>query len=421
MSSSTPALDGPLPAFRFRDFRLFQLGKLLSTLAMQMQGVAVGWQVYALTGSALDLGYVGLAQFLPAVAMSLVTGHVADRFDRKYVLAVCHAVLLGGTLLLYASARSAQPSVASIYVVLSLIGAARAFQGPASSALMPNLVPVESFPNAVAWSSSTWQAAVIAGPALGGVLYAQRAASGVYGTAIALEVVTLVVTCLLRPRAAARDKRGGATVRELLAGLRFIWEKPIILGAISLDLFAVLFGGAVALLPIFARDILHTGPTGLGLLRSAPAIGALVVGVYLAYRPIRKHAGRAMFVCVAVFGLATIAFGLSRSFTLSLLALVVSGAADMVSVFVRQNLVQLRTPDAMRGRVAAVNLVFVGASNEFGEFESGLTASWLGAVPAVVLGGLGSCLVVALWVFLFPALRQVDALDAVEHPDAKVS
>jgi MFS family permease len=407
-----PAAE-PASAFRFRDFRLFQLGKLLSTLALQMQGVAVGWQVYALTGDALQLGYVGLVQFLPAVLMSLLTGHVADRFDRRHVLVLCHTVLFGSTLLLLLSARSAQPSLATIYTVLALIGAARAFQGPASSALLPNLVPAASFPNAVAWSSSTWQVAVIAGPALGGFLYAVGSATQVYACAIVLELVTILVFVALRARSEKRIHKG-ASPGQLLAGLRYVWEKPIILGAISLDLFAVLFGGAVALLPIFARDLLRIGPQGLGILRSAPAIGALAVGVVLAYRPIRKRAGRAMFASVALFGVATIVFGLSRDFTLSLLALMVTGAADMVSVFVRQSLVQLRTPDEMRGRVAAVNLVFVGASNEFGEFESGVTAAWLGAVPAVVAGGIGTCVVVALWALLFPALRDVDRVDVVE-------
>jgi len=413
MSSPTSALASPLSAFQFRDFRLFQLGKLLSTLAFQMQGVAVGWQVYALTGSALDLGYVGLAQFLPAVLMSLLTGHVADRFDRRHVLVICQTVLLGCTLLLFAGAQAAEPSVAAIYVVLTLIGAARAFLGPASSALLPNLVPVEHFPNAVAWSSSTWQVAVMAGPALGGLAYSLGSAARVYAIALALEVITLLVFVLIRARGAAQEPRArGAS--ELLAGLRYVWRNPVVLGAISLDLFAVLFGGAVALLPIYARDILHIGPSGMGVLRSAPALGALAVGVVLAYRPLRRHAGRAMFVSVALFGVATIVFGISSHFGVSLVALVVSGAADMVSVFVRQTLVQLRTPDAMRGRVSAVNLVFVGASNEFGEFESGVTAAWLGVVPAVVAGGVGTCLVVLVWAILFPALRNIDRLDRVE-------
>jgi len=410
LSSSQPALVAPVSALQFRDFRLFQLGKLLATLAMQMQGVAVGWQVYAITGSALDLGYVGLVQFLPALLMSPLTGHVADRFDRRQVLIVCYSVLLVCTTLLFVSSRSAHPSVLGIYAVLALVGTARAFLGPAASALMPNLIPLENFPSAVAWSSSIFQVAVIGGPALGGLLYSVGNASQVYGISIALELITVLVMALVRVRSTQTSSKG-RSFGDLIAGLRFVWEKPVILGAISLDLFAVLFGGAVALLPIYARDILHIGPQGMGVLRSAPAVGALAVGVLLANRPLRRRAGHAMYACVALFGVATIAFGLSRSFVVSLVALVVSGAADMVSVFVRQSLVQLRTPDEMRGRVAAVNLVFVGASNEFGEFESGLTAAWLGVVPAVVAGGVGTLLIVGLWLFLFPALRDIDRLD----------
>jgi MFS family permease len=411
LSDSRPVFRGPMAAFQFRDFRLFVAARLLAMLGMQMQSVAVGWQVYAITGSALDLGYVGLAQFLPALLMSAFTGHVADKFDRRKVLLACHSVLLVSASLLFLSARSAQPSVGSIYALLTVIGAARAFQGPASSALLPNLVARENFANAVAWGSSSFQIAVIGGPALGGFLYALGGASQVYTATIAVDAAALLMFLLIRTQVAPR--KSSAPMRsELAAGLRFIWQKPVILGAISLDLFAVMFGGAVALLPIYARDILHIGPQGMGLLRSAPAVGALVVGVSLAYRPIRHRAGHAMFACVALFGLATIVFGASRSFVVSLLALVVTGAADMVSVFVRQNLVQLRTPDAMRGRVAAVNLVFVGASNEFGEFESGVAAAALGVVPAVVLGGVATCLVVLVWAWLFPALRKVDRLDA---------
>jgi predicted MFS family arabinose efflux permease len=405
----------PVSAFQFRDFRLFQAGRLAATLGLQMQGVAVGWQVYAITGSALDLGYVGLVQFMPALLMSLLTGHVADRFNRRHVLLVCYTLMLLCTTALFVSSRSAHPSVHGIYAVLFVIGTARAFLGPASSALLPNLVPRANFPSAVAWSSSTFQVAVIAGPALGGLLYSVGNATQVYGLAIGLQLLTVLVMSLLRVRE-TQSTALGRRFSDLVAGLRYVWEKPVILGAISLDLFAVLFGGAVALLPIYARDILHIGPQGMGLLRSAPAIGALVVGVLLAQRPLRRHAGRAMFACVGLFGLATVVFGLSHSFVVSLLALVVSGAADMVSVFVRQSLVQLRTPDEMRGRVAAVNLVFVGASNELGEFESGLTAAWLGVVPAVVAGGIGTLLIVALWLFLFPALRDIDRLDQAEAP-----
>jgi MFS family permease len=409
-SMLSPAALTRTSAFQYRDFRLFTLGKLLTTLGLQMQGVAVGWQVYALTGSALHLGYVGLVQFLPALLLAPVTGHIADRFDRKRTLLFSYAILALASALLLVLTRD-QPKtlgVHGIYAVLALVGIARAFLQPANSALMPNLVPAEQLPSAIAWSSSTFQLAVIAGPALGGLLYSLGDATRVYGIALALELITLGSLARVRPRTRERSARQPG---DLVAGLRFVFAKPVILGAISLDLFAVLFGGAVALLPAYAQDVLHTGPQGMGLLRSAPAVGALTVGLVLANRPLRRHAGRTMYACVAVFGLATIAFGLSRSFVLSLCALAITGAADMVSVFVRQSLVQLRTPDAMRGRVSAVNSVFVGASNELGEFESGLTAAWLGLTPAVVVGGLGTIAIVALWSLLFPALRDVDRLD----------
>jgi MFS family permease len=413
-SSTPPATSvssSPFAAFQSRDFRLFQLSTLLSTIGMQMQGVAVGWQVYAITGKALDLGYVGLALFLPAILLSFVTGQAADRFDRRKLLVVCHSLLCGASLLLFALAQLPRPSLAPIYAILVLVGTARAFGGPTAQALMPNLVPVHVFPNAVAWGSTTWQISVVAGPALGGALYAASGASGVYACAALVELTTVLVLIAIRARA-ERVVHARSSLHELSAGLRFVWQKPVILGAISLDLFAVLFGGAVALLPIFAHDILHTGPRGLGLLRSAPAVGALVVAVWLAYRPVLRRAGVTMFVCVAVFGVATIAFGLSRHFLFSLAALALSGAADMVSVFIRHSLVQLRTPDAMRGRVAAVNMIFIGASNELGEFESGALAQWVGSVPAVVLGGIGTCLVVVLWALFFPALRRIDRVDS---------
>jgi MFS family permease len=382
---------------------------LLSTLSMQMASVAIGWQVYALTGSALSLGYVGLAQFLPAILLSIVTGHVADRFDRRLVLVVCHALLVLGMLGMFWLGRGARAEqVGTIYALLVLVGIARAFQAPASQALTPNLVPLSHFPSAVAWTSSIWQVAVVGGPALGGTLYAAGGGALVYGSAVALEIAAVLVLLCLRVQ--TTRKRASSSLREIVAGFGFVRQKPVILGALSLDLFAVLLGGAVALLPIYARDILHVGPRGLGLLRGAPAAGALLVAVLLAYRPLQRRAGATMFVCVAIFGFSTVLFGLSRDFGLSLFALALGGGADMVSVYVRHALVQLNTPDAMRGRVAGINMMFIGASNELGEFESGLAAAWLGVVPAVVLGGIGSCLVVALWAFLFPQLRRVDRL-----------
>jgi MFS family permease len=303
------------------------------------------------------------------------------------------------------------PSVWTIYALLAAVGRPRAISGPAGQALLPNLVRAEHFPNAVAWSSTIWHVATVAGPALGGLVYAAAGrATEVYVSAAALELGALLSLGLMRlkstPRAASP-----ASWHELLAGLRYVRRNPLILGSISLDMFAVLLGGAVALLPIYARDILHVGPTGLGMLRSAPALGATLTAIVLAYRPLHRRAGAWLFACVGIFGVATLVFGASTSFVLSLGALVVTGASDMVSIFVRHTVVQLTTPDAMRGRVSAVNLVFIGASNELGEFRSGLTAAWFGTVPAVLLGGLGTCAVVALWAVIFPTLRRVDRLD----------
>jgi len=392
-------------AFGYRDFRLFQAGRLFAVIGTQMQSVAIGWQVYETTRRPLDLGYVGLAQFLPGIGLSLVTGHVADRFDRRKILLLYQAVMAACSIaLLTLSIRHAP--IASIYAVLFVIGTARAFAGPASQALMPSIVPPEDFPNAVAWTSSTWQLATIVGPALGGFLFA-GGPRVVYGTCAACFLLALALQSRMQVRT-GRMEHAETSWRTLLAGVKYVWEKKVVLGAISLDLFAVLLGGAVALLPAFARDILHTGPWGLGLLRSAPALGAGVTALAIAYRPIERRAGMWMFLCVGIFGLATVGFGLSRNFALSLLCLVIVGASDMVSVVIRQVLVQLQTPASMRGRVSAVNLVFIGASNELGEFESGLTASLLGLIPAVVVGGIGTIVVVLVSALLFPELRKID-------------
>lgn len=382
-------------------------------IGFQMQGVAVGWQVYEITRRPLDLGYVGLAQFVPSILLSLVAGEVADRVERRRLLMVCYGMLAACTLALAGLAVAGTSSVAWIYAILVGLGVGRAFAGPAAQALVPNLVPTEHFPNAVAWSSSVWHVAVVAGPAVGGAVYALTGSAAVYGIAAVLQLVALVsigalpVGRITAPRGADDD-----AWRRLVAGLEFVWRKKVILGAISLDMVAVLLGGAVALLPVYAKDILHTGPTGLGFLRSAPALGAVAMSLGLAYRPIERRTGYVMFAGVFVFGLATIAFGLAEQFSVALAALVLLGAADMLSVYVRSNLVQLATPDGMRGRVSAVNLAFIGVSNELGEFESGVTAAWLGTVPSVVLGGVGSCVVVVLWMLLFPALRRVDRLAA---------
>ena len=400
----------PHAAFEHRDFRLFQSARFLSVIGTQMQSVAVGWQVYEVSGRALDLGYVGLAQFFPAVGLSLVTGHVADRFDRRKILLVYYVCMALSSLALFWLAARGERRLLPILGVLCFIGTARAFAGPASQALLPEIVPPQDFGNAVAWNSSTWQLATIIGPAVGGGVFAAlHGAAPVYLVSSSLCLLGLVLCSTMRVRTGRKELRD-VSLETLFAGLRYVWERKLILGSISLDLFAVLLGGAVALLPVFARDVLHVGPWGFGLLRSAPAIGATVMAIFLAWRPIKSRAGAKMFLSVLIFGLATIGFGLSTSFWLSLCCLIVIGASDMVSVVVRQTLVQLTTPSAMRGRVSAVNLVFIGASNELGEFESGITAAWWGAVPAVVIGGVGTCLVVALWSAWFPALRKVDQL-----------
>lgn len=399
-------------AFDHRDFRVLMGARFLTMIAAQMQGTAVAWQVYAQTHRPLDLGYVGLAQFVPAAGLSLVTGHVADRFDRRRVLLVTNVVMLACSVALFALARSSLSVVWPIYAVLLIIGSARAFAAPAQQALLPHVVPPELFGNAVAWGSSIWSVGMVVGPAVGGVFYgAVDSASPVYATCAATYGAAFALLASMRVRTGRMEKKA-TSWSTVLAGVRYVWANPIVLGAISLDLFAVLLGGAVALLPAFARDVLDVGPWGMGILRSAPAVGAAATAVLLAYRPLARRAGPVMFACVGVFGVATIVFGLSRSFALSLAALVVVGASDMVSVFVRSQLVLLATPEEMRGRVTAVNMVFIGASNELGELESGVTAQWLGAVPAVVAGGVGTIVVVAIWCLLFPALRKVDRLSS---------
>lgn len=392
---------------RHRDLALFLGGRFISAMAVQMQNVAVGWLVYDLTRDPLALGLVGLASFLPAIALALVTGHVADRADRRSIIVACYVLTTLTALGLLACAWMRAP-VWVIYLLVLVFGLGRAFANPASQALLPGLVPPGELGGAIAWGSSVWQTATIIGPAVGGVLYV-LGETAVFAAAAACFALTTLLFARIRHRSgsAASGKTDWAT---LLAGIRFIRSRPAIFGAISLDLFAVLLGGATALLPIYARDILQVGPSGLGLLRSAPAAGALGMALYLVWRPIRQRAGARMFQAVALFGLATIAFGLSRDFLLSLACLVVLGAADMVSVVIRQTLVQGETPDGMRGRVSAVNAVFIGASNELGEFESGTVAALIGTVPAVVVGGAGTLLVAALWAHWFPDLRRRDRL-----------
>ncbi|MGH9519710.1 MAG: MFS transporter [Terriglobales bacterium] len=410
--SSTPAArtDSPHIALKYRDFRLFQSARLTSVLSSEMVAVAVAWQVYEITHSALSLGYVGLAQFLPSFLLFLLAGHVVDRFDRRRVLQCVqfsYAVIVG-LLLLYT--LSGATGTAPIYVILVLQGTVRAFGGPAGQALMPQLVPEEHFANAVTWGSSTFMTATIVGPGLGGVVYGWLGgAAAVYGLATVTYLISFFFTSAIRTRTGRMEPRA-ASLDTLLAGFRYVWSNQIILGSISLDLFAVLLGGAVALLPIFASNVLHVGVRGLGLLRAAPSLGAMVMAVLLAFHPLEKRAGRLMYLGVLIFGAATVGFGLSRSLLLSLLLLVLIGASDMVSVVVRQTLVQVQTPSRVRGRVSAVNMLFIGTSNQFGEFESGITAQWWGAVPATVVGGLGTLAVVSLWWRFFHALRRVDNL-----------
>ena len=399
-----------LRAFRSLDYRRFLGSRLLSILGLEMVNVAVGWQVYALTKRPLDLGYVGLAQFLPVVLLTLPAGHAADRFDRRRVILVCHLAFgVCSGILAWLALGDVQTPV-PIFGVLVLLGCARAFNAPAAQALMPSLLPEADFPNAVAWNSSTFQVANVVGPALGGVLYAAFGnPEAVYLLAAGLATIDVLVLIGVKTRTGRMEKKA-ASWATVLAGVRYVWENKIVLGAVSLDLFAVLLGGAIALMPVFAQDVLHTGAWGLGILRSGPAIGAGLVGLYLAAHPLKRRVGRTMFTGVAIFGAAIIAFGLSRSLWLSLAILIAMGGADMLSVFVRLTVVQISPPPEMRGRVNAVNMLFIGASNELGEFESGLTAQWLGPIRAVIAGGVGTLLVVLAWTRLFPELRGLDRM-----------
>jgi len=393
-------------------FVRYQLIRFVSVIAMQMLSVATAWEIYSRAGTAESLGYVGLATFAPQILFLPFTGVAADRYDRRVVLGFSHFVIGLSALGFAYLAAHPELGTAPFYGVLFVFGSARAFAGPASQAITPSLLPSELFARAIAISSTTFQVAVVLGPALGGALVAPIQTSGVYFVSAALELSVIAILPFIALRAHVRARRDESRWTQLLSGIRFVKDRPALLGAITLDLFAVILGGATALMPIFARDILHVGEWGLGVLRAAPALGALLVALYLGVRPLAGRAGVIMLACVAIFGVCTIAFGLSESFPLSIAALVVMGGADMVSVVVRHVIVQGQTPDDMRGRVAAVNMVFIGASNELGELESGMTAAWLGTVPAVVAGGIGTILVTAFCAFAFPDLRRVDKLDA---------
>jgi MFS family permease len=401
-------------AFQYPNFRYFMTARFLATLSSEMQAIAVGWQVYAMTHRPLDLGLVGLAQFLPGMLLFLVSGQAADRFPRRRIVMFCYAGFAACSIALLALTLLHNRRIWLIYAVLLGNGIVRSFNGAAGQSFLPSLVPAEHFPNAVAWSSSVFTSATILGPAMGGLLYGSTPAP-VYACAAAGCMCSLLLAAAIQVAAPARK---AATMRMVFEGLRFIRNKQLLLGAISLDLFAVLLGGATALLPAYADVILKIGPSGLGMLRSGPSIGALLMATLNAYRPLRRRAGAAMLWCVAGFGVFTVVFGLSRSIPISMASLILLGACDMVSVIVRHTMVQLSTPDEMRGRVSAVNMVFIGASNELGQFESGVTAQWLGIVPAVVIGGIGTMVVVAAWAWLFPDLRKVDELIGVKTKEA---
>jgi MFS family permease len=417
-SLKDPRLAGRV-AFTYPNFTSYTLARFFVVLSLEMQSVAVGWQVYEVTQRPIDLGYVGLAQFAPGFALFLFAGHAADLFDRRKLLMGCYAGFALCSALLLGISQFAPHSVHTIYAVLVLLGIFRSFSFPVSRAILPQLVPEEHFSNAVAWNASTFQIATIAGPAIGGVAYALfRGPEAVYAMAVAVSISSVMLTLRIHPLAASSQqqvaKREPISARTVLAGFRFIWMQKLILGSITLDMFAVLLGGAVALLPVYARTILHTGPWGLGLLRSAPGVGAAITAIVVAYRPIQRRAGLTMLLAVGAFGVLTIIFGVSHSLILSMIVLFMTGAADMVSVIIRAMLVQIATPDAMRGRVNAVDFIFIGVSNELGEFESGLTAQWFGTVPAVVLGGVGTLIIIGIWALFFPELRKADRLSVEE-------
>jgi len=400
-----------LQLFRQRPFAFFWFTRVFTAAGSQMQAVAVSWQIYELTHSAFDLGMVGLVQFLPRLALMTVAGNAADRHDRKSVVFLAQVVQAIVLAVLALESVHGHVTRELIYILVIVSGAARSFEMPTTQALLPTLVSAKALPRAVAMAASAMQAATIVSPALGGVLYV-LGASSVYGITALLFAISALLCTMIKPLVRpTRLTPTGSSLAYFREGIRFIRTRRAVLGAISLDLFAVLLGGATALLPIVAHQLLETGAWGLGLLRSAPAVGALLISLWLAHHPLRHRVGHLMFAAVAVFGFATIAFALSRSLLLSLLVLAVLGAADMVSVVIRSAFVQLQTPDAMRGRVSAVNSVFIGASNQVGEFESGLTAAAFGTVPSILIGGLGTLLVAYLWMRAFPELRNADTLE----------
>jgi MFS family permease len=410
-------------AWQSREFRFYSAARLAGIMGAEAQSVGVAWQVYQITHSALALGYTGLALFAPGLFFVLPAGHLADLYDRRTIILICYSVQALATAALLYLAMHGTRNIWLIYAILFVIGAGRCFSGPAASALVPTLVPREHFVNAVTWGATIFQIANATGPMFGGLLFtislthifggrfaSLNGAPLVYSFTLLGLLIFLSFFSVLKPRASAEKK--GFTIDTMLAGLRYVLSTRLLLGSISLDLFAVLLGGAASLMPIFAVDVLHSGANGLGLLRAMPSLGALAVSLTLLVVPIKRHAGNTMLVCVGLFGAATVVFGLSRSFLLTCIALVIIGVTDMASVVVRSSILQLATPPEMRGRVSSINWLFIGASNEFGEYESGLTAHWWGAVRAVVIGGIASMAVTGLWSVFFPALRHADTLTA---------
>ncbi|WP_394178344.1 MFS transporter [Marinomonas posidonica] len=403
MSQDLPSL------FKHRNFLHYWIGQIASSFAFQMLSVGVGWQMYDLTGSPLALGLVGLCQFLPQLVLTLLVGHVADRYNRRLICVFTRLTMACTVAILVYGNFTDTVSANMIYACAALLGTARAFELPANQAILPNLVPSEQLSRAVSAMASAREISVIAGPALGGVIYLLGPTT-LFGTSMSCFLISCVILSFLRYNFTVKHKTP-VSLEHLLGGLMFIKGNKVILGSVSLDMFAVLLGGATALLPIVAKDILETGPWGLGLLRCSPALGALLMSIYLARHPLTQSVGKIMFAAVGVFGVATILFGLSDQLILSMFALVLLGASDMISVVIRSTLVQLETPDEMRGRVSAANSIFIGSSNQLGEFESGVTAAWFGVVPAIIVGGVGTLAVVGIWMYLFPTLVQRNTLE----------
>ena len=412
MTAPPPLLTAEEFKPRGWDLGLYLAIRFGTTLGTQIQSVAIGWQVYDMTRDPVALGYVGLSIFLPMLLLVLPAGDLADRVDRRRMLMASYLVQVVASALLLILSVTGFQEMWAFYSVITLLGVALGLSQPAMQSFLPFLVPLDRLPQAIAWNASAYRIAVIGGPAVGGFLYDLGPVVN-YSLCLALYIFTLVGMAILRIRPQQGERSGGTALQRIVDGIVYMRARPILLGAISLDLFAMFLGGTTALLPIFARDILHTGPAGLGFLRTAPAMGAAIVAIVLTRWQLRRHTGISMFGCVAIFGISTIVFGLSRDFYVSMVALAVSGAADMVSVYVRSALVQLATPDNMRGRVGSLNSLFIGASNELGEFRAGMTAGAFGTVPAVVLGGIGTVFVVGLWMALFPPLRRVDRFSDV--------